>query len=91
MTCLNCGYTAKCECNFNNNLCWTCYYKTKDNSTNIVNNYCNQDLPYLQSKKNKVLLKEDSKLKTYQLAMIESQIKLLVKNPCKFKDIINNI
>jgi hypothetical protein len=89
--CVICGYRADCSCELDNGVCWTCKFGGKRINNKIVDNYCNQTLENLQIIKNKLILKPSEKIRDYQLSIVNSQIKQFNVNPCRFKEIINNI
>ena len=91
MKCIVCGYRADCSCELDNGVCWTCKFGGKRINNKIVDNYCNQTLENLQIIKNKLILKPSEKIRDYQLSIVNSQIKQFNENPCRFKEIINNI
>jgi len=91
MKCSICGYIADCSCEFDNGICRTCKFGGKRTNNKIVDNYCNQTLENLKLVKNKLYNKQKDKLNSYQLSIINSQIKQFNINPCRFKQIIDQI
>jgi hypothetical protein len=89
--CVICGYRADCPCELDNGVCWTCKFGGKRINNKIVDNYCNQTLENLQIIKNKLILKPSEKIRDYQLSVLNSQIKQFNENPCRFKQIIDQI
>lgn len=91
MKCSICGYKADCPCEFDNGVCWTCKFGGKRSANKTVDNYCNQTLDNLKYLQLMLLPLNKDKLKAYQLSVVNSQIKQFDTNPCRFKQIIDQI
>lgn len=94
MKCSNCGYRADCACEFENGLCLTCHYgspKINRHNKPLGDNYCNQTIENLEQLKSNLQTKQRTSLITYQIAVINSQIKMIDNYPCKFKQILDSI
>lgn len=84
--CKICNYFNNCDCQFTEGYCKTCYYsKSKD-----IKESCNQSLEYLNDIKQKILNQPQSKLNSYKLSIINTQIHNFNKNPCQYNEIIKN-
>jgi hypothetical protein len=80
-----------CNCLLENGLCGTCRSQNRRINSGETNNYCEQTLENLQNIIQELKTKEQSKLVEYQVTIVNSQIRMFHKSPCKFKLFIDNI
>jgi len=91
MKCLKCGYIGNCPCEFKGELCSSCYINPENKHIMKSNNNCNQTIENLENIKKYLQNKERTNLISTQISIINSQINMFEDNPCKFKQIIDNI
>lgn len=94
--CIKCSVEVGCPCNLvDEKYCNTCYKKllSENKIASREPNYCNQTLDYLNEKLEYVMeqYKDRKLIKLQYKAIIKSQIRHFIDNPCKFYDIIKNI
>jgi len=91
MRCSSCEKSVDCACLLENGLCLTCRSKSNKVKSEETNNYCEQTLENVKLILNQLKLKQQDKLIEYQITILNSQIKMFDKSPCKFKLFIDNI
>lgn len=84
--CKKCDYYNSCDCQFKEGYCKTCYYKKKEDTKKS----CNQSLEYLNEIKQRISNQPQSKVNSYRLSIINTQIYNFDKNPCQYYEIIKN-
>lgn len=95
--CRRCHHDVGCDCNLVKGLCKMCYYKLQaevgeNNIEEELRLSCEQTLDSLNR-----LLEElrsrplTNQLIRYQISIVRSQIKQFQKDPCAYKEIIDNI
>ena len=89
--CVNCKKRVDCDCVlFEGKYCSTCYPILLDNSQIVrrVDNHCSQTIEELERKKTRVpeLFADNKAKRMHYNAIINSQIKQINSDPCKYYD-----
>lgn len=89
--CRSCKIGVGCSCNLTNGLCKNCYAANKSNLSKEQVKSCSMTVPKLNMILQSLNKKQDSKIVSYQKAVVKSQIQQFDSDPCKFESIISNI
>lgn len=89
--CKNCRIGVGCSCNLINGLCKSCYATFKNNPSKVQAKSCSMTIPKLNMILASLDKKPDDKIRSYQKAIVKSQIQQFDSDPCKFESIISNI
>jgi hypothetical protein len=89
--CSKCNIGVGCSCNLTNGLCNKCYSASRESGKVTSSKPCSLTIPRLNTLLNQLTQKTRTKIITYQIAIVKSQISQFAKDPCKFESIISNI